>query len=354
MCNTSQFDPTSKSGAIDMLSGGVGAASQIISNNSSPGSVMGQGAAQGTHIASVGTSAAPYVGAGIAGGELYGAYTGGTGALDTGVAGGAGTGAAGAGGTSMGLIPQAGYTAGAGAGAADAAGAGTAGGLFGSGNLGYLMAGSSALSGLGSYYSGQMQANAANNANANQMAMFNQTQANQKPYLQAGQNAVGEMTALTQPGSGMMHQFNASDLNANMAPNYAFQLAQGQGALTNQMSTMGGIGGNAMKGMQDYTQNTAAGAYQQAFSNYYSGQSNIFNRLASIAGLGQTSANVGSQVGAQTGNSMANTTTGGAAAAAGGLVGATNALTGGVNNYLGWNYLNSLTNQPNAMPSTTG
>lgn len=138
------------------------------------------------------------------------------------------------------------------------------------------------------------------------------------------------------------HQFNANDLNANLAPNYAFQLQQGQGAAKNALNLTGGIGGNFGKGLVDYTINKAGDAYQQAFNNYTTNQSNIFNRLSNIAGLGQTANAATSALAGQTAQGVANTQVGAGTAQAAGTVGQANAVTGGLNNALGWYTLSNL------------
>ena len=166
------------------------------------------------------------------------------------------------------------------------------------------------------------QSQAAANAQAQQLAMFN-TQNNQLAPQRAvgysGLNAINSMLpgtsqtydaqgnpTGTQTGSGYLTKqfdtykpFTNADLNANLAPNYAFQLGQGQQALNAQNNATGGlVGGNSLKSMQDYSQNFAGNAYQNALNNYMSQQQttfnqnqaqrgNIYNTLAGIAGLGQ-------------------------------------------------------------------
>jgi len=135
-------------------------------------------------------------------------------------------------------------------------------------------------------------------------------------------------------GSGYLtNQFSNKDLNANLAPNYAFQLQQGQQALANQQNATGGlVGGNTLKAMQDYTQNFAGNAYQSAFNNYQTQRGNIYNTLASIAGLGQTAQNASNTLATNYGTNVANLATGAAAAQAAGTVGAANAYSTGAQN----------------------
>jgi hypothetical protein len=134
--------------------------------------------------------------------------------------------------------------------------------------------------------------------------------------------------------------FTAADLKSNLAPNYDFQLQQGLGATTNAANA-GGFGGNALKGINDYAQNYAAGAYQQAFSNYTANQTNIYNRLSSLAGLGQTANQVSGQLGSQNTQNAGSFLTSGANATAAGYVGTANAANNAASQYMSWNYLNS-------------
>ena len=183
------------------------------------------------------------------------------------------------------------------------------------------------------------QSSAANSAAQTQLQMFNTINNQQAPWRQAGVSSLNDIATL-QPQ--FQHQFNASDLNANMAPNYAFQLAQGQGAEKNAANLQTGlVSGNAMKGLEDYTQGTAQNAYQNAFNNYNTNQTNIFNRLSSIAGMGQTATNNTGTAGTTLAGNQ-----GSAQMASGyyqgqGTVNSANALSGGINNAMGWYQANN-------------
>lgn len=203
----------------------------------------------------------------------------------------------------------------------------------------------------------QTQLQAQQEADQTQMQMFNQTQAQQQPWIQAGQTAVGQLTAGTAAGGQFSNagNFNAGDLNANLAPNYEFQLQQGQGALNNQNSVSGGlVGGNALQGIEAYTQGAAGNAYQQAYNNYNTNQSNVYNRLASIAGFGQTATGQNQQAGTAAGTNLANVAmTAGSnigsaqlaagAAQAAGYTATGNAISGGANSISSMYALNGLT-----------
>lgn len=201
------------------------------------------------------------------------------------------------------------------------------------------------------------QANAANNATQATLSMFNTQNSQQAPYRDAGNSAlntilygqnIGRQFGDVGQGS-FTHQFNANDLNANLAPNYEFMKQQGLGATTNFKNSAGGaFSGNTLKGITDYAENYASNAYQNAFSNYTANQTNIFNRLSAVAGFGQTAnAQSGTLAGAVIPSVSASTQNSGAAQA-GGIVGQANAITGGANSALGWYSLSNFMNPPGA------
>jgi len=212
----------------------------------------------------------------------------------------------------------------------------------------------------------QIQAQSVQAQLAQQQSMYNSNVARQQPWVTQGGQAASTLSDLmgTSGNTGaagygsLTHQFGASDLASNLAPNYAFQLDQGNQALAAQQSATGNIGsGQGAKDAVAYNQNFAGSAYQNAFNNYTTNQSNLYNRLSGISALGQNAAaGVGNQ-GVQVANSMSSTMqsgttasnnylTGAAAAGAAGQVGSANAwssgLSGGINNALTLNYLNNM------------
>jgi hypothetical protein len=129
--------------------------------------------------------------------------------------------------------------------------------------------------------------------------LYNQQVGFQQPYQNVGINASNQLVENT---PYFTRQFTNADLNANLAPNYAFQLEQGQMANRRMGNLSGGaMGGNAMQGLQRYTQDYAGGAYQNAFTNFQNQRQNIYNTLSGMANIGQTStgqlANLGNTLG---------------------------------------------------------
>ena len=179
------------------------------------------------------------------------------------------------------------------------------------------------------------QAAAGQNAQNLIQGLYTQQGQIQAPYQQLGNQAVNTLGSLgsgtyntlnpdgtvasTGTGSGYLtNQFNNTDLNAQLAPNYAFQLQQGQGQAQNAANVGGGLlSGNTLQGLNTYTQNYAQGAYQNAFNNYQTQRQNIYSNLAGQAGIGQTANQQLSSLGGQLANTYGNVTTGLAATQAG-------------------------------------
>ena len=193
-----------------------------------------------------------------------------------------------------------------------------------------------------------LQANAANAAAQLQNQQFQTINSEQAPQRAAGYNALNQIGSLgsgtyqqydangnvigTGQGTGYLtRQFGDQDLNANLAPNYAFQLAQGQGALNAQNNVNGG-GGNAAQGLEQFTQNFAGNAYQNAFNNFNTQRTNIYNTLAGIAGIGQAGQSATNAAGTSAANTIGQLGVGAASALGQGQVGAANAYSGALNN----------------------
>lgn len=102
-------------------------------------------------------------------------------------------------------------------------------------------------------------------------------------YADVGRSSNNELRNLIESGYGS-RQFSNADLNANLAPNYAFQLDQGQrnaAAMANQSG--GQLSGNALQGLNTFTQNFAGNAYQKAFENFNNQRNSIFGNITGVS-----------------------------------------------------------------------
>lgn len=121
------------------------------------------------------------------------------------------------------------------------------------------------------------QVNAANNSAALQKQMFNQTQANLKPYMDAGKAALPGLNALLDPTEALKDFYGGEQ--------YALMGSEAQNNLLSAQEAMGGMGntstGNSLKMI-------APSLGQQYLADSY-------NRHMGIANMGQNSAaNLGS------------------------------------------------------------
>tara|TARA_R110002126_G_scaffold30559_1_gene99688 strand:+ start:1411 stop:3309 length:1899 start_codon:yes stop_codon:yes gene_type:complete len=146
------------------------------------------------------------------------------------------------------------------------------------------------------------------NTSGNLYDLYNQQVGIQQPYQNIGQ--AGSQGLLANQDY-LTRQFTNADLNANLAPNYAFQLQQGQMA-NQRAANMGGgsLGGNALQGLQRYTQDYAGGAYQNAFNNFNTQRQNIYGNLSNMANIGTTSAGQLANIGSNYGSNLGSLATG--------------------------------------------
>lgn len=147
---------------------------------------------------------------------------------------------------------------------------------------------------------------------------------------------MGSYGSLSQPFG--MSQFQVD-------PGYMFRLQQGQQALDRSAASRGMLlSGAQIKASNDYNQGMASQEYQNAYNRYNSDQSNLFNRLAAMSGIGQTSANTLANVGMNTANQVGQNQLGAGNAAAAGWTAGTGALSNALNswgNYSMWNQMGS-------------
>jgi hypothetical protein len=240
-------------------------------------------------------------------------------------------------------------------------------------SAGAWLAGAAVAGTVGSVYTSnkasKAQENAANRANQTAQEAQDQSLAFQKEafeyqkqmdarsysdnaaYRAAGVNALGQLSSAK--------DFTGADLVSS--PGYQFGLSEGNRGLTNSAAARGGLlSGAALKASTKYAQDYASTKFNDAFTQ----DANNKNRLATLAGIGQTSVGQTTNSGLQTGamaSSIGNGLIGTAAtigsnltgvgnARASGYLAGGNALIGGVNQGLSaWKNYNSL-----AAPVTEG
>lgn len=199
------------------------------------------------------------------------------------------------------------------------------------------------------------QVQAGQESNATQLAMYNQNRADMEPWRRTGENALsklelglgladskyagdGSYGALTRP-------FSMNDFKAD--PGYGFRLSEGMKAIERSAAARGNLlSGSALKGISRYGQDSASQEFGNAYNRFNQDQANKFNRLASISGIGQTTAQQVANQGASVANSIGQTQQGIGNARASGYIGGANALAGGLgsayNNYQSGQLMNRL------------
>jgi len=149
--------------------------------------------------------------------------------------------------------------------------------------------------------------------------MFDITNQNLAPYREAGTTTLKDL--LTQMPN-LTKAYTAEDFAQGIDPGYQFRLAQGQKALQNQTNMGGGlISGNALQGMQDYTQGQASQEFGNAFARNSATQTNIFNRLKGIADMGLNATGTTANAATSAGESMGSAALVGAQAQGAGQIG---------------------------------
>lgn len=174
------------------------------------------------------------------------------------------------------------------------------------------------------------EANAANNATALNKYEYDNNISLQQPFHDAGVSALGTIQAGLQPGG----QFDPSTFNYQADPGYAFRLSQGTKALDASASARGlSLSGGQLQALQSYGQDLGSQEYQ---ASYQRNISDSFNRLASVAGIGQTA----TQSDVASGNTLAanNSELGlqGANAQAAGTLGTASAINNGITQLGKW------------------
>jgi hypothetical protein len=217
---------------------------------------------------------------------------------------------------------------------------------------------SAGIGAIGSMSAANAGASASNNAANMTQGRYDTTRGDLLPYTQAGQSVLPNLTSLATSGptgggpnyldmaSGMLPP-QMTEAQLVTTPGYQFNLSQGLKAVQNSAAAKGlGVSGSAMKGAATFATGLADSTYQNQFANAQTRFSdainlnttqqgnlqNQFNRLNSVATLGE---NAGAQTGS-TGASLANTSSNalmqGGAYQAAGATGTANAAQSAIGN----------------------
>ena len=198
--------------------------------------------------------------------------------------------------------------------------------------------GAAAVGAAGSAYSSKQagkaaktQAASADRASQIQQENFEQTRKDLMPYKQAGDTSLSQL--MGQMGSnGYFNQtYTGQDIYSD--PSYQFRLQQGQDAIQSSAAAQGGLlSGATLKALQNYGQESASQEYSNAYNRFNADQTNRYNRLSNLVGIGQNAAAQVGNAGAQTSQAIANNTMSGANSIAAGQVASANNWANTANN----------------------
>lgn len=185
-----------------------------------------------------------------------------------------------------------------------------------------------AMSSSASKKAAKSQAKSADAASQIQLDMYNQTRQDLDPYKQAGATSLSQLMGQMTPDGYFNQTYTGQDIYSD--PSYQFRLQQGQDAIQSSAAAKGGLlTGATLKALQNYGQESASQEYSNAYNRFNADQTNRYNRLSNLVGIGQNAAAQVGNAGAQTAQAVANNTMAGANALAAGQIGSANAWTNG-------------------------
>jgi len=178
------------------------------------------------------------------------------------------------------------------------------------------------------------QAKAADKASQIQKDMFDQVRSDLNPYRTAGSDALAQlMSGMGQDGQ-FMKTYSGQDIYDD--PSYQFRVNQGNNAIQGSAAAQGGLlSGATLKALQNYGQESASQEYQNAYNRFNADQTNQYNRLSNLVGIGQNAAAQTGNAGTQTAQAIANNTMQGANSQAAGTIAAGNSVANGFGSLLG-------------------
>lgn len=167
------------------------------------------------------------------------------------------------------------------------------------------------------------QLEASREATKVQKDMYDQTRKDLMPYADAGRSSLSQLMGQMGPNGYFNQTYDGQDIYSD--PSYQFRLNEGLDAVQSGAAAQGGLlSGATLKALQGYGQDMASQEYQNAYNRFNADQTNRYNRLSNIVGLGQNAAAQQGNAGMQTAQAVANNTMSGANAQAAGQIAAGN------------------------------
>lgn len=111
---------------------------------------------------------------------------------------------------------------------------------------------------------------------------YEQQRADLEPWRAAGVRALGGLE-----NADFQRDFSMKDFQKD--PGYDFRMSEGQKALERSAAARGGLqSGGTLKALTRYGQDFASNEFNNAYNRFNADRDRRFNRLSSLAGIGQT------------------------------------------------------------------
>lgn len=174
------------------------------------------------------------------------------------------------------------------------------------------------------------QASAAKKATQISHDEYLQTREDNAPWRAAGEQALRQLGDLTKEGGDLTRRFTINDFIKD--PGYDFRMSEGAKAIERSAAARGGVlGGATLKALTQYNQDFASNEFNNAYYRWNADNTNIYNRLAGIAGVGQQANAANQQAGQVYAMNASNNLMGAANASGAAQIAAANQISNALN-----------------------
>ena len=130
------------------------------------------------------------------------------------------------------------------------------------------------------------QIDAANQANALEKQMYEQSRADQMPWLEQGKASLSQLAGLTKPDGELMRTYSAADFQAD--PGYQFRLSEATKGADRAMAARGLTNsGTALRELSRVNQGMASDEFQNSYNRWMQQRQNQYNMLSGLADTGR-------------------------------------------------------------------
>lgn len=176
---------------------------------------------------------------------------------------------------------------------------------------------------------------------AEQRRQYDQTRADQLPFMEtgtAGNARLAKLLGIDKGGTGsgeLLRKFGASDLEADPVYQSGLQFGLDEGTKgINARAISSGMydSGATLKALTKYGNDYGSTKANESYNRYTADQNNIYNKLAGVSGAGQVASGQIQAAGTNMANNVSSAIADAGNARAAGIVGGANAWAGGLSN----------------------